>query len=566
MRLDRGICLCSPGRLARVGPSLGHNGRWQAWRRVHGGRGVRARPSRPPLPPPPPPPPPPRSRPPAPAKGTRNRERLVKIGVAVAMIGLIIPAGYQAWHARSQKAPLPAPQPSSSSSSTTTTTATATTTKAAAAAAAAARTLHPVVFTPFTLLAKEAVSPSSSIFTLRPEKLRAAPTAMASFRSRLRPNEAAAGWPRAIWSVLVKQPQLQIGRYYTPLPPMPPPPSPSPSPSSPRRADGSEDGDDARDDIRLLIRREEGGELSTYLHRLAVGARVELRGPHVEYVIADEVRTVVFLAGGTGIAPALQAARCILLRAPRVGRPAASGPASTIHILWACRSRQDCLGGQSDVRGRGASDADADEPSRSVAWLRRFLPLWSSTLPTPTPNPTPTPPTKRPPTDPAAVGRAKNPIVQELEALQRLYPGRLTVDYFVDEEHSFLDARHVAASIAPPLSASRPRPAASRVHADGDGDGASKEEEEEEGGRLVLVAGPEGFVAAMAGAKAAASGGSGHGDGHGGGAKGKGEEGSTPEQKDKQVPEKNGQGTLAVVGGILAQVGAEQRGWRVWKL
>ena len=51
--------------------------------------------------------------------------------------------------------------------------------------------------------------------------------------------------------------------------------------------------------------------MSTYLHRLPIGATIELRGPHVEYQIPSEVKNVIFVAGGTGIAPALQVAHAM---------------------------------------------------------------------------------------------------------------------------------------------------------------------------------------------------------------------------------------------------------------
>src|ERR1700710_1476328 len=66
-------------------------------------------------------------------------------------------------------------------------------------------------FTPYTLIDKHRISATSSIFTLRPP-----------------PSERAAAqlhdvWENGstLWSVQAKQPHLQIGREYTPLPPSP---------------------------------------------------------------------------------------------------------------------------------------------------------------------------------------------------------------------------------------------------------------------------------------------------------------------------------------------------------
>ena len=82
----------------------------------------------------------------------------------------------------------------------------------------------------------------------------------------------------------MKQPQLQIGRSYTPLPPT----------QQAEFAGG----------LRFLIRREPPGEFSTYLHKLPISANIKLRGPQIEYKIPKDVDEILFLAGGTGIAPA----------------------------------------------------------------------------------------------------------------------------------------------------------------------------------------------------------------------------------------------------------------------
>ena len=162
----------------------------------------------------------------------------------------------------------------------------------------------------------------------------------------------------------VKQPQLQIARSYTPLPPR--------------------EGDDASN-LRFLIRKEPNGEVSGYLHRLQVGGIVELRGPRTEIDLSNNVNKVVFLAGGTGIAPALQLAHILFERKGKdEDRP-------DIHIVWANRRREDCVGGGS-----------------------------------------------------VKVTLDSNYIVQELEGLRQKYPEYIKVDYLVDEEKAFLDQKKIS--------------------------------------------------------------------------------------------------------------------------
>lgn len=170
-----------------------------------------------------------------------------------------------------------------------------------------------------------------------------------------------------------KQPELQIARSYTPLPPR--------------------EGDQNFGDLRFLIRLEHKGEVSGYLHRLRMGGEVEIRGPKVEFELPQEVTDVVFLAGGTGIAPALQVVHTLLKRR--------EGKKPKIRILWANRRREDCVGGYTDMVNVGTrKDADAGY------------------------------------------------IVQELEKLQDRYPYNLQVDYVVDEEGNLLDQKRIAPLIS----------------------------------------------------------------------------------------------------------------------
>lgn len=184
--------------------------------------------------------------------------------------------------------------------------------------------LNSETFVPFQVVSTERTSPTTFILTV---------AALAPHRA----DNAAAirdAWAHGLWSVEVKQPQLQIARNYTPLPPT-------------QTTAGDDDGDGGpaeADHLRFLVRRYDGGEMSTYLSRLRPGDDVWLRGPHLGFDVAARLGPaggrVVFLAGGTGVAPALQVARRALLCTP----PPRAGGKLSVEIIWASRSRADCAG------------------------------------------------------------------------------------------------------------------------------------------------------------------------------------------------------------------------------
>ena len=281
--------------------------------------------------------------------------------------------------------------------------------------------LEPGAFLPFVLTAKEPVSDNCSIFHLTPKGRQGLPISTEDPYMQC--------WYRPVWSVQTKQPQLQIARSYTPLPPT----AALPGAMGPTRLDPHT--------LRLLIRKEERGEVSGYLHRLPLGAGVDLRGPHVECTLPPNVEEVVFFAGGTGIAPALQVAHAL--------RPGAGGLAKLprMRIIWASRSRQECEGGIDD----------APKPDKA-SWIPLFGSSASKTN--------------------AKPSVAKSPIVQELEKLKKLWGGRLTVDYYVDEESTFVDSSALKRYM--PLQSEVAGPP---------------------GRKVVFVSGPEGFVKHLAGPK-----------------------------------------------------------------
>ena len=280
-------------------------------------------------------------------------------------------------------------------------------------------TLNGKVFSTFILRSKEQVSETSSIFTLSP----AEPT-------QQRYDEI---WEKGIWSVQVKQPQLQIARAYTPLPPL-----------------QCKEEALPRGELRFLIRHDPKGELSGYLHKLPKGANIDLRGPHIEYQIQDDIEEVLFLAGGTGIAPALQIAHALLKKRKNGGIP------PRIRILWANRRRQDCEGGFNDT------------PDASQSWLGTWAGFWSAELTQLSHGSSP--------------GTAPSPIVRMLHQLCERYQGRLVVDYFVDDEKRFIDRKQLRKCLANiPTTEKSQRSMAGR--------------------KIVLVSGPDGFVDHIAGPK-----------------------------------------------------------------
>lgn len=224
-------------------------------------------------------------------------------------------------------------------------------------------TLNKSLFTPCTVLANEPISPSAFLLTIQLPP------------GRNNDSIVAAAHAHGLWSVEVKQPQLQIARNYTPLPPPP--------------ADGDQQQQQQQLQLQFYVRRYTGGEVSSYLSRLAHGDQIEIRGPHLGFDLAQRVgagektttrRKVVFLAGGTGVAPALQAAAVLLRQADDV--------AVDVDVLWANRGGADCAGcarvgagssargwwwwpGSKATEGKGKESAVAEaEPSAVVKQLR----------------------------------------------------------------------------------------------------------------------------------------------------------------------------------------------------
>ena len=331
--------------------------------------------------------------------------------------------------------------------------------------------LNPYNFTPFILVRKDCISSTSSIFTLQP---------ILTARNSQVYTDA---WKKGAWSLQVKQPQLQIARAYTPLPPV----------------DGEDDAPHSA--LRFLIRKETRGEVSGYLHNLPLGATVDLRGPQIEYELPKHVDEVLFIAGGTGIAPALQIAHSLC----QYNSPA-SRQSPRIRILWANRRREDCQGGISDPF----------KVSQSSTWMKSGLGPAAKSVYNP-------PSTK----DLASSTSPQTAIVKRLNTLVMKHPSATKVEYFVDEENSFVTENLLKARLNYPWPEDT---ACVSIGISEDGYEMRTEPERPPGSKLVIVSGPDGFVKHYAGSKVWSG----------------------------------GQEIQGALGGVLKDI--IPQGWEVWKL
>lgn len=207
--------------------------------------------------------------------------------------------------------------------------------------------LNTTSFVPYTIVSREQVSSTAFIITVEPFNPRHTVLGQSNnlVDQTLR-NDLQEAWHHGLWCVEIKQPQLQVARDYTPLPP----------------PVGQEKEEMVCGRLRFLIRKMEGGEVSSYLSRLEVGDKVELRGPHLGFDVVQrlglqstavaEQGQVVFLAGGTGIAPALQVARRLYGPVYEKGdgkekkewKQVEDMPTTPpkMTIVWANKFREDC--------------------------------------------------------------------------------------------------------------------------------------------------------------------------------------------------------------------------------
>ena len=285
--------------------------------------------------------------------------------------------------------------------------------------------LNPRFFTPFILVSRETVSSSSATLNLL------------SVPEGQNTENVSEAWRKGVWSVEVMQPELQISRSYTPLPPI----------------EGTKP-----EQVRLFVRHEPQGEVSTFLHTINRGTIVNLRGPKIEYEIPEDVDEILFLAGGTGIAPALQVAHTLFNH--RI-KSTEGGP--ELRILWANRKREDSINGLEDFSDQGAQ--------------AKLIPRTAKLA------------DNKPPSQPeeitgeltAPLKPSQTRLVEEVESLRARHGGKLIVDYLVDEEGSYITESLLRAYLS-----------GTDQTANKDGTPRTK---------IILVSGPDGFVDAFAGPK-----------------------------------------------------------------
>jgi len=99
------------------------------------------------------------------------------------------------------------------------------------------------------------------------------------------------------------------------------------SPSSPRR-------------LTLFVRREPGGVVSPYIcDQLREGEELAIRGPFGDFCMHDSPREILFIAGGSGLAPIRSMLLEMTENARKAGRPAR--PPRTATLYFSVRSKKD---------------------------------------------------------------------------------------------------------------------------------------------------------------------------------------------------------------------------------
>lgn len=234
--------------------------------------------------------------------------------------------------------------------------------------------------------------------------------------------------------------------------------------------------------------------MSTYLSRLRAGEPIEIRGPHLGFDLGrrlgEQGRKVVFLAGGTGVAPALQAGEYALRREGGV----------EVEILWANRSCMDCAGCQR-------------LPAENRGW---FSSRGSGAV-----------------EDERHLKEEPSAVVRQIRGLQAAYKSKgqkLEVRCAVDEERSTVKARDIMDAVERPGQFQGPSSPSCHFHSqqqlefsmeesdisddgkDGDEKNVAARQctcmgEGAKGKNVCIISGPDGFVSAFVGPKVWADGG-----------------------------------------------------------
>ncbi|POR39212.1 Vacuolar amino acid transporter 3 [Tolypocladium paradoxum] len=306
-------------------------------------------------------------------------------------------------------------------------------------------TLNSDTFIPYTITSREAISPTSVILTIAPHHPDPSPP-------YLQPGTSL--WRHPLWSIEFKQPEVQIARHYTPLPPM-----------------QGEDPADGR--LRFYVRAVGGGEMSNYLSRLGVGRDVWLRGPHTGFDVLPRLGSrshVVFLAGGTGLVPGMQVATAVL-----------DGSDTTmVSLLWAVRKREE-------VQSR---------PAVTMSWWN----LWAAKTPAELP----------------ADLESPSHIALNLREMKAKYGHRLSIRVAVDEEGTRFRGSDIQKALTAPVgppSGSGPSGQGCRFHDQQLHEKTSEFEKPgcacqcpsssaaQPGKNLFIISGPDGFISHYAGPK-----------------------------------------------------------------
>ncbi|THV05478.1 ferredoxin reductase-like protein [Dendrothele bispora CBS 962.96] len=147
--------------------------------------------------------------------------------------------------------------------------------------------LSPTHFTPCTITASEPCGPNSRLITVA-----IPPKALPSTTDELSPSFS------SIWSVFIKDDDIQVERPYTPL-----------------------EGLDEEGKMRFWIKQYPRGEVARWLNSKNVGEEIEVRGPLQTWLWRDmDWDHVVMISGGTGITPFYQLFHSVISRLPSTHR------------------------------------------------------------------------------------------------------------------------------------------------------------------------------------------------------------------------------------------------------
>jgi len=357
---------------------------------------------------------------------------------------------------------------------------------------------------------REQLSPTAFILTVR--------TDSQPDGTSITPASIRAAWEHGLWSVEIKQPQLQIARHYTPLPPLKD--SSSSSSADVRRVGGEQEEGEEGNELRFLVRKMDTGEMSNYLSRRQVGDQIWLRGPHLGFDVAKRLgsaKKVIFLAGGTGVAPALQVAHKLLEKRSDQGLAHVEQGLPVVSILWANRHAVDALGRQ-DTSASGSGST-----SSWTSWL------WGSSKPVETPTTTNGTPSSSLETAASPSSTNLSSLTEQILSMKQKYGARFQVEYFIDDEKSFItqetitrSLKNISSSLAPADTTAvshatedssrcvwHSRSLLERLTGDNDVDRTENPaisacacpSPQQAGKNLALVSGPDGFIRAYAGAK-----------------------------------------------------------------